>query len=83
MIIYKFILDIADRQTIDLPENYQILSIQKQNDRMALWVLVDGLQEVHPVHFRIYGTGHEVKSGLEYISTVQIDNLVWHVFKEN
>ena len=83
--IFKYTLYVTDRQTIQMPIVYEILSIQNQGDTMTIWALVDTAFEITDVVFYIYGTGHDVHhnhGGSNYVGTVQMNNgLVWHVFR--
>jgi hypothetical protein len=80
-------MPIKDFVTIDLPKGSLILTVQPQGDKLVLWAVVDCGKEVIKVnyHFRIRGTGHPIgdMEDLTYVSTSQIDGLVWHVFYVN
>jgi len=47
-----------------------------------MWAEVDPYDEGDSRTFRIVGTGFEVRDGLVYIGTVQMDGFVWHVYEE-
>lgn len=84
MTIWKFNLEITDKQTIHMPNGAHILSVQEQSGELCMWAMVDPEEEYMPRKFRIFGTGHPIdldgdNSG--FVGTVQCKNgLVWHVF---
>lgn len=81
--IHKFNVEIKDTFTLDLPVAHKILSLQVQNDVPVMWVLLDSEAPTCPVVFEVYGTGHEISSdATEYIGSVQVSIMVWHIFKE-
>ncbi len=83
--IYKYPLSLADEQTLLLPKDAQILSVQFQDAAIYLWALVETLNEKQERRIRIVGTGHpltgESNYGYEFIATVQLHSFVWHVFE--
>jgi hypothetical protein len=69
---------------ISLPLGSKVLSIQNQDGELKLWALVDETEELsHTWHYYVFGTGlyFPDKSDLEYVTTVQVNELVWHIFK--
>lgn len=88
--IYKYPLQIADVQTVMVPEDAEPLSVQLQGDVLCLWMLVDPEAAALPRTIHIRGTGHPIEGvgehGLigDYVGTVQMAGglLVWHVFDE-
>ena len=85
--IFKYSMEIMDRQEVELPAGAKILSVQAQNGLPQIWAMVDDSQaKTDMVHIRIIGTGYEIPDAdsLEYIGTVQLINgeCVFHVFKE-
>lgn len=85
MKIYKYPLEVTDRQTVYLPYNYKILTAQLQFGVLQMWALVDELENLSvPVTIAIYGTGNPMPDEPgEYISTFQLRDgaLVFHVFQ--
>ena len=83
--VYKYELEITDRQDIHLPKGAQFLSAQMQNGKLCVWALVESTREhVHRI-FHVLGTGHPMRTdNLVYIGTAQMigGGLVWHVFVE-
>lgn len=86
MNVYKYELEITDEQTIRLPFNAELLTVQMQGDKCCLWALVDPRHELNERTICIYGTGYPIPNGirLKYISTFQIPHLglVFHAFEK-
>ena len=81
--VYKYQLQVADVQRIDLPVGAQVLRIELQRGMVALWAVVDpsASSEERTVH--CIGTGHRFTTGsADYIGTVQLHggSLVFHYF---
>ncbi len=83
--VFKYELEVTDRQEIPLPPRATILSAQVQQGKVCLWAEVDydELYLAEPRHIRIHGTGHPVTESLRFIDTVQLSGgkLVFHVFE--
>lgn len=84
--VYKYTLALQDEQTLMLPKDALILSIQMQRDGDApqLWALVNPEKPTVPRKIRVYGTGHGIEDGpLEFIATFQMHGgtLVFHAFE--
>ena len=90
MVIWKFSLPIVDRQTVTMPKDASILSVQQQGSGgLQLWAIVepDAAREQRVIE--IVGTGNPMqdvtKEGLArlHLATVQTNGglLVWHVFE--
>ena len=82
--IHKFTLDLADSQTIQMPEGASVLSLQLQYGQPCLWALVDTAKPLTPRHFITRGTGHPVPSEwFSYVGTYQLQggDLVFHVLE--
>lgn len=68
--------------------------MQEQNDKLAMWAVVNTDKPIKPRSISLFGTGHEAEDKLtdfsydspsgytaEHIGTVQMRNgLVWHLF---
>jgi len=85
--VFKYELEVTDRQAVLLPPNAVILSAQVQHGKVCLWVNLES-DELHlsgPRDIRIYGTGHPIAESLRFIDTVQLSggSLVFHVFEVN
>jgi hypothetical protein len=84
--IFKYKLEITDFQTLIMPEDATLLSVQFQNGELQLWAKVDDERNSDERTIFIAGTGNviDIENGqhLEFLSTTQADNgLVWHVFE--
>lgn len=84
--IWKFALEVVDRQCVAMPKGAEVLCVQAQYDTPCLWALVDSdAAEKTSRCFRVYGTGHSIPDGdgpLSYVGTFQLPGLVFHVFEE-
>jgi hypothetical protein len=83
MKIYKYELQVAERQSVKMPLNAQILDIQMQHGKPTLWAKVDENSKTEMITIDTYGTGHSMSedNSLEFLATVQDGGLVWHFFK--
>jgi hypothetical protein len=86
MKIYKFPLQLADQQTIDVPTGTRVLDVQMQNGAITVWALVPQ-GPVRPHRIYLFGTGFDVPSSslttLTHIGTVQTPSgFVWHLFTD-
>ena len=84
-VIWKYELDITDKQTIMMPPGAQILSVANQRGKLCLWALVEpAWSDLEARTIEIIGTGNPIDlSGLwhEHIGTVVMEPFVWHVFE--
>lgn len=85
--IYKYPLEIEDRQEIAMPEGAKLLSVHMQGpNRPQLWALVNPIAQSHLRLVRCFGTGHEIDeaeiAGLQYLGTVLVHggSLVFHYY---
>lgn len=83
--IYKYPLELTDRQEIEMPSGAQMLSVQFQGGLLCLWALVHKDRSKATVVVRIFGTRNpaEDADSVEYVGTVQLNGLVWHVFVQD
>ena len=81
-IIYKYQLDITDRQNVKLPIDAEILSIQDQGGVVCMWAKIDPNKIAIDRTIIIYGTGIPCED-IEgtFISTLQVGAMVWHFFQ--
>lgn len=85
--IWKFELQTTGKQTIVVPANSEILTVQTQNERPCIWVLVDPAATKEQRCIEVFGTGHDVhySKGVSrvYLGTYQLHggSLVFHVFE--
>ena len=85
--IYKYPLEITDRQVIEIPAGSEILSAQMQRGQLCLWVLVHTYEAPRHRDVYIFGTGNPIPQGFDrgyclFVGTVQQGPLVWHIFIE-
>lgn len=87
--IWKCELSKVDEQTISLPKESQILTVQIQHGKICIWVLVEPDLPLEERIFEIYGTGEVIKESFslvtrEYIGTFQCNggDLVFHLFEQ-
>lgn len=83
--IFKYVLEVTDEQTLQLPVGAKVLSVQNQQGKPCLWALVDSEQPaIESVNVAMFGTGNPIEDwqlkGLSFLGTVQINWLVLHVF---
>lgn len=92
-VIWKFPLAIQGTQIVMMPKMYsanlhvhhaaKILSIQVQAGVLMLWALVDPASPLEPRSIHLYGTGYPLaRHALEFLATIQIGPLVWHLFED-
>jgi hypothetical protein len=86
--IFKYTLQIEDKQVINLPKGAEFLTVQTQFNELQLWALVDQNEiDQEERYIEIFGTGHPVYYDMgvdrKYLATCQLDdgNFVFHVFE--
>lgn len=83
--IYKYKLELTDKQIILMPVGAQILCAQLQEYNPTLWAMVDTLSPLEERIIYTFGTGNPINIDHKdiYIGTVQTSNgrFVWHVFE--
>lgn len=82
--VWKYTLDLLRSNTIEIPKDGKVLTVGEQQGTLCIWVKVDDSLEKEQRIFKIFGTGHLIPdygSNLQYINSVQIDSLVFHVFE--
>lgn len=82
--IWKFELELAVSQQIDMPMGAKIIHAGLQqtsgvHEAICLWAEVDLGNEPTSRTIDIVGTGHEFRGG-EHVGTVQKGGHVWHVY---
>lgn len=85
--IHKYVLEITDRQIIDIPGSFEPLCVQNQGGQLCLWAEVEFEGAMAANESRriidIYGTGSPMGDSFfsTYIGTAQMPSgLVWHVY---
>ncbi len=82
--IWKFALKPLSEQSIEMPENAQIISIQMQASLPYIWAIVNPVNQKKKRVFHTFGTGTVIpEADRNYIGTYksQDDVLVFHVFE--
>ena len=81
-VIYKYLLEITDLQTVELPKSAEYLDIQFQDKTLVLWAVVDANdKEFRTDEITIIGTGnHFPNRAINHYKTVQDNGFVWHIF---
>lgn len=82
--IWKFPLEVIDVQKIEIPADYEILTVQVQAGHPCLWALVDTDTFRRKIAIEIVGTGHRIlDKKRKYIGSFQMLNgvLVYHCFE--
>ena len=85
--IWKYPVAITDLQTIKMPHDSLILSVQVQGESAVLWAVINPDAKLVERHFRLVGTGHTIYCEIDtlvYVGTFQIYNgaLVFHLFEQ-
>lgn len=84
MTIWKYPLEITDRQNVMMPEGAQILTAHMQGETLCLWALVNSQAPKQRRDIEIIGTGNPAQeANRKYIATTQMSGgaLIWHVFE--
>lgn len=80
--IYKYELELKGEQSLSLPADAEILSIQVQNGCICAWVKLDTEKPERTRTIAIYGTGQPGgPNSAQYIATLQMGSMVWHFFE--
>jgi hypothetical protein len=81
--IWKWVIELTDRQVIEMPRGSKILTCQLQNGSICLWALVNPTQELEHRIIQIVGTGNPFEYATDpiYIASVQQSQFVWHIFE--
>lgn len=85
MAIYKYQLALVDRQSIDMPSDANILSVQLQNGIPTIWAEVSPDAPIFPRRFAMICTGETISasySNRKYLATLQLHTgIVLHVYQ--
>jgi hypothetical protein len=83
MTIWKYTLDVVDKQTITMQAGAKILSVANQDGILCMWAIVDPQQKTTKRTFEVIATGGPMpdEGTREFLGTLQIDWLVLHVFE--
>lgn len=83
--IWKYLVEVADRFEIDMPDGARVLCVQVQHDHPQIWAMVDPGAPVITRRFRVVGTGHRIEEPIgQYVGTFQLygGEFVGHLFEE-
>lgn len=82
--IWKFSIG-QTKAAVKMPIGAKPLAVQVQGDEACLWAEVDSDAETETRHFRIFGTGHDMPSGMGYsdvyLGTFQQGPFMWHLYE--
>ena len=82
MTIWKYALEMTDRQFVSMPEGATLLSVANQRGALCLWALVDPDNPGVMREINIVGTGNPMtEDETHFIGSVVIEPFVWHVFE--
>jgi len=84
--IYKYPLELTNRQTVEMPEDSRILAFQEQGTHPIIWAQVDDSLPKVKREFQIFATGEEMEEpdpfrDRTYIGTIQRGIYVWHLYE--
>ena len=82
--IWKFPVELKDTFVVQVPAGATVLSVQMQQGRAMLWMLVNPEAPRSEAIFAVHGTGHPVPDdGRRFLGTFQVPehHLVFHVFE--
>jgi hypothetical protein len=83
--IWKYELP-KESNTISMPKNAEVLSVEPQNNKVCIWAKVDPSKYLENRTFVIFGTGHNIDNdiNLHFIGTVLLfdGSIVLHVFEK-
>ncbi len=85
MKIYKYTLDIVDRQVVRMPRGANILSVGNQRGKVCLWALCNPDMPFSLRAIEIIGTGNSIPENNTvnrvFVGTAIVEPFVWHVFE--
>ena len=81
--IHKYTLQLTEWQSIQMPAESKILTIQMQNGVPCMWVEVDTSLQSVTRKFLTVGTGHAINDEVVYLGTYQLysGGLIMHVME--
>lgn len=85
--IFKYALELTEKQMVELPAGAKILDVQMQNGVPCLWAWVDPEEKLkRATEIYVFGTGNPIpmledqKYAYRHLGTVQDGRFVWHIF---
>jgi hypothetical protein len=86
--IWKYEFQMTDVNTVEMPEDARVLTVQVQNGTICLWAEVDTNNRMEERKFMTCGTGARIKEDPDlfdytYIGTVQLQHVrrVFHIYE--
>ena len=83
--IWKYTLPVNDHPVLPMQKGAKVLSVDVQHGDIQVWALVDPEAPKELRGFRVAGTGHPLEeeiTSMRFIGTVQMGDLVWHIFED-
>lgn len=82
MKIFKYHLQVTERQIVQLPKGAELLTVQIQRHQPCLWALVEETAPLEPRAINLYATGESIPNLGKYLGTIQLDHghFVLHAF---
>lgn len=81
-VVWKFPLSNSASQTLlNMPEGAVVLHFGLQADVPTIWAGCNPDADPVTRSFQIFGTGHPIPDGAEYVGTFTAGPFVWHVFE--
>jgi hypothetical protein len=71
---------------MEMPIGATVRKVGEQSGTIMIWAEVDPCQRLKELRaFVVYGTGHSIEEAdkLQYLDTVFMGPLVWHVYEVN
>ncbi len=81
--IWKYTLPVTSHPILPMQKGAKVLSVDVQHGEIQVWALVDPEAPKELRRFRVASTGNAVGEEIEslrFIGTVQMGDLVWHIF---
>lgn len=82
-VIWKYPISARAEFTLEMPEDFEFLTVQLQNGEPCAWFCVHPTQSKVPHRFRVVPTGQEFEpADMTYLGTFQpLNGLVFHLFE--
>jgi hypothetical protein len=72
----------AGGMVVPMPTGAEVIHVGTQEGRLYIWAIVDTIELMWPRKFLLAWTGQPIPSLYKHLGSVQIDELIWHVFEE-
>jgi len=80
--IWKFLFEVVDFQTLNIPYGAKLLHIGTQQDIPTLWAAVNPEQPLENRRFWVVGTGGRIPRDSTYVGTSVGSEFVWHIYED-